>query len=206
MRIVLFILLALFILFAAGTIVFFPKLQRVYWAMHLFDAAKIEGNFMGMYQKFGAKEIKAAEHPYRFPQGQTITLPNEFSFEGTRYNSSEYLKEAFTNGFMVVQNGNVVYEEYFSGNSESTQYISWSMAKSVVSALFGIAMEEGLIKDINQTIEEYLPELIGSGYEGVRIKDVLQMSAGVKFNEDYGDFKSDINKWGRKFALGSSQD
>jgi CubicO group peptidase (beta-lactamase class C family) len=80
------------------------------------------------------------------------------------------------------------------------------MAKSVVSALFGIAMEEGLIKDINQAIEEYLPELIGSGYEGVRIKDVLQMSAGVKFNEDYGDFKSDINKWGRKFALGSSQD
>jgi CubicO group peptidase (beta-lactamase class C family) len=79
------------------------------------------------------------------------------------------------------------------------------MAKSFVSALFGIAMEEGYIKSIEQKVEEYLPELIGSGYEGVRIKDVLQMSVGVKFNEDYGDFNSDINKWGRGFALGSSQ-
>ena len=107
---------------------------------------------------------------------------------------------------MVVQNDCAVYEKYFPGNSESTRHISWSRAKSVVSALFGIAMEEGYIKSLNQTVDEYLPELIGSGYEGVRIKDVLQMSSGVKFNEDYGDFWSDINKWGRKFALGSSQD
>jgi len=63
-------------------------------------------------------------------------------------------------------------------------------------------MEEGHIKSIAQKVEEYLPELKGSGYEGVRIKDVLQMSTGVGFNEDYADYNSDINRWFRSFAFG----
>lgn len=54
-------------------------------------------------------------------------------------------------------------------------------------------------------MDEYLPDLKGSGYEGVKIKDVLQMASGVKFNEDYGDFNSDINRWSRSFAWGASQ-
>ncbi len=48
---------------------------------------------------------------------------------------------------------------------------------------------------MDQHVDEYLPNLKGSGYEGVRIKDVLQMASGVRFNEDYGDFFSDINRW-----------
>src|SRR5690606_152886 len=75
-----------------------------------------------------------------------------------------------------------------------------------ISALMGIAVEEGDIKSIEEAVEVYAPELKGSAYEGVRIKDVLQMSTGVKFNEDYGDFFSDINRWGRGFAMGNSQD
>ncbi len=185
--------------------IFFNKLRRVYWVMHLFDKDKIAGNFMGMYHKITANKIVASDHPFRFPQGESKNLPEEFSFEGKRYKSIEYLKSSFTRGFLVIQNGSLVYEKYFPGNSESTQHISWSMAKSVVSALFGIAMEEGYIHSLDQTVDTYLPELIGSGYEGVRIKDVLQMSSGVKFNEDYGAFMSDINKWGRSFAFGRSQ-
>ena len=107
---------------------------------------------------------------------------------------------------LILQNDSLRFEKYYLGHSESTRHISWSVAKSFVSALMGIAIEEGHIKSIDQKIEEYLPELIGSGYEGVRIKDLLQMSTGVAFNEDYGDFNSDINRWGRSFALGGSQD
>ena len=84
--------------------------------------------------------------------------------------------------------------------------ISWSMAKSFISALIGIAVDKGQIDSIEQTVDVYAPMLKGSGYEGVRIKDVLQMSSGVAFNEDYGDFYSDINRWGRDFAIGNSQD
>ncbi|MDX2430461.1 MAG: serine hydrolase [Bacteroides sp.] len=158
-----------------------------------------------MYHKITAKEIAASDRPFRFPQGESKNLPEEFSFEGKSYKSSEYLESSFTKGFLVIQDGSLVHEKYYSGHSESTQHISWSMAKSVVSALFGIAMEEGYIQSVDQTVDSYLPELIGSGYEGVRIKDVLQMSSGVKFNENYRAFMSDINKWGRSFAFGRSQ-
>lgn len=106
----------------------------------------------------------------------------------------------------MLQNDSLVFEQYYKGQTESTRHISWSVAKSVVSALFGIAMEEGYIKSIDQTVEEYLPQLKGTGYEGVKIKEVLQMSTGVGFNEDYADLNSDINRWFRSFAFGDSQD
>ena len=197
--------ISIIVMLIAGTIIFFPKLQRLYRTMHLFDEDKITENFIGMNKIFDSHEIKTANTTFKFPVGETVDLPENFLFENKSYNSMQYLDSSFTTGFLVIQNDSIIYEKYFLGNTESTQHISWSMAKSFVSALFGIAMQEGYIKNIEQKVEEYLPELIGSGYEGVRIKDVLQMSAGVKFNEDYGDFNSDINKWGRAFALGSSQ-
>lgn len=98
------------------------------------------------------------------------------------------------------------HENYWRGQKEDIQHISWSMAKSYVSALFGIAIEEGYIKGIDQTVDEYLPELKDSGYKGVKIKDVLQMSSGVKFDETYGDPKSDIRRYFKDFVFGKSQD
>ncbi len=205
MKVSMFILIGLIISLAAGLIVLYPKLRRVYWTIHLFDRDKIAANFMGMHHKYNARKIAAPENSFRFARGEDLLLAESFIYDGKIFNTREYLDASFTTGFLVIQNSKLVYEKYFAGNSESTQYISWSMAKSVVSALFGIAISEGYIQSINQTVDEYLPELIGSGYEGVKIKDVLQMSAGLKFNEDYGDFKSDINRWGRWFAFGASQ-
>jgi CubicO group peptidase (beta-lactamase class C family) len=72
--------------------------------------------------------------------------------------------------------------------------------------MFGIAVESGAIRSIDQQVTDYVPELIGSGYEGATIKNVLQMSSGVAFNEDYQDFNSDINRFGRTLALGGSFD
>ena len=95
----------------------------------------------------------------------------------------------------MLQDGKIVYENYWLGHAQDQLHISFSMAKSFVSALMGIAIEEGLTTNIQQTVTEYVPELMGSGYEGVSIKTVLQMSSGVCFNEEYGDFNSDINRF-----------
>jgi CubicO group peptidase (beta-lactamase class C family) len=67
-------------------------------------------------------------------------------------------------------------------------------------------MEEGYIKSIDQTVDEYLPELKGSGYDGVKIKDVLQMSSGIYFDETYSDPQSDIQQFWQGFVFGKSQD
>src|SRR5690606_41109501 len=92
------------------------------------------------------------------------------------YNTQDFLKDSWTTGYLVIQNDSIVFENYYLGNTESTRNISWSMAKSVISALMGIAVEEGHIKSIEEKVEVYVPELKGSAYEGVKIKDVLQRS------------------------------
>ena len=161
---------------------------------------------MGMQKKYDARTINPGDNPFTFPVGKEIEVPESFISGGISYNTQAYLDSSGTTGLVVIQNDTLVYEKYFRGFEAGKSHISWSVAKSFVSALMGIAVDEGYIKSVNQRVEEYCPELAGSGYEGVEIKDVLQMADGVGFDEDYGDFKSDINRWGRGFAVGASQD
>ena len=185
---------------------FYPKYKMLNHSIHLFDEDKIVNNFRSFDSVWPVAVMEASTNKFFYPKNVPITLPESFEFNGNSYESLKFLKDSWTTGFLVIQNDSIVFEDYYLGNTESTRNISWSMAKSFISALMGIAIEEGHIKNINQNVEEYVPELMGSAYEGVRIKDVLQMSTGVKFNEDYGDFYSDINRWGRGFAMGNSQD
>lgn len=184
---------------------YYPRFQRVWWFMHMFDKEQIVENFQHMNQLIPVREVEKSVNPYEFPLKSSFNLPDSFAIQNRVFNTQQYLDSSFTTGFMVIQDDSLAFEDYYLGNSPSTRHIAWSMSKSFVSALVGIAIDEGYIKTIQETVDVYLPELKGSGYEGVRIKDILQMSTGVKFNEDYADFYSDINNWGRKFAWGSSQ-
>ena len=195
----------LFVLVAAF-ILYYPKLKNVYLTLHFFDADVIASNFTGMDEIWQSSEVEKAAKPFIFPQAASINLPETFSYGGEEYGGKAFLDSSYTMGMLVIHEDSLRFEAYFSIHNKSKRHISWSVAKSCISALFGIAVAEGDIKSIEQKVEEYLPELKGSGYEGVRIKDVLQMSTGVKFNEDYGDLTSDINRWGRSFAWGASQD
>jgi len=200
------ILLGAFPCLIIAVIIFFPKIKRLHLAITLFDAENIVENFRSFDQVMPVSRLTPPPQPYQFPKGEPLSLPGKFNHEGNLMSSSDFIKDFRTTGLMVIQNGEMVFEQYYLGNKPNTKNISWSMAKSFISALVGIAVDEGLIKSINQTVDEYCPILKGSGYEGITIKNVLQMSTGVAFNEDYADFNSDINRWGRSFALGRSQD
>jgi len=197
--------LGLLFIVIVACIWFYPKYKMLSHVIHLFDEDRIVSNFRSFDAVWPVSILKASSQVYKYPKGNKLALPENFNFKETTYTTKNFLKDSWTTGFLVIQNDSIVFEEYYLGNTEFTRNISWSMAKSFISSLIGIAIEEGHIKNINQNVEEYLPELKGSAYEGVRIKDVLQMSTGVGFNEDYGDFNSDINRWGRGFALGKSQ-
>ncbi|MFK7936084.1 MAG: serine hydrolase domain-containing protein [Saprospiraceae bacterium] len=200
------ILLGILALLIAVGIYYYPKFVRLNHVQHLFDEDRIAHNFIHMGDLITTAPLQKSSQPYRFPRKEVDALPATFTYENTTFNTEEFLDSSQLNALVIIQNDTLIYETYARNNSESTNHISWSVAKSFVSAMFGIAMEEGHIKSIDQTVEEYLPEMKGTGYEGVTIKDVLQMSTGVGFNEDYGDFNSDINRYGRSFAWGSSQD
>ncbi len=109
-------------------------------------------------------------------------------------------------GLVVLKDGNLVHESYYLGTEDTDLRISWSVAKSFLSALMGIVLEAGDIASIDDPVTKYAPRLKGSAYEGASIRNVLNMASGVRFNEDYLDFNSDINKMGRVLALGGSMD
>jgi CubicO group peptidase (beta-lactamase class C family) len=93
----------------------------------------------------------------------------------------------------VLKDGKIVYERYLLGADEKSLFTSWSMAKSFTSTLVGFAIGDGLIASVDDPIDQYVPGLKGSGFAGVPIKAVLQMSSGVDFVEDYDRPESDIN-------------
>ena len=167
---------------------------------------EIEYSFIHMDEYLPIKVVEKANQPFIFPSVENIELPQEFDHNGATFNTMQYIDSSYTQGLLLIQNDTIRYENYWRGQEEDTRHISWSVAKSYISALFGIAIEEGFIKSIDQTVDEYLPELIGSGYDGVKIKDVLQMSSGIKFDENYGDPQSDIQRYWTGFVAGESQD
>ncbi len=199
------VLLALVGLVVVGLIMA-PKLLRLYRVVHLFDQDVIVENFLTMETIFPVSTIAPAKTPFIFPQGTALPLPQSFIYQGETIDVQQWFDETQTTGLLVIKNGEIIFEDYYRGHREDGHHISWSVAKSFTSALVGIALEEGAFGSIEDPVTQYVPELNGSSYDGVRIKDILQMSSGAKFNEDYGDYDSDINKFGRILALGGSLD
>ena len=87
--------------------------------------------------------------------------------------------------FRSIKNDTIQYEKYFKGYSKESIIPSFSMAKSFTSILIGCAIDEGLIKSIDEPIVKYIPELQKNGFEKVTIKHLLQMTSALKFSESY---------------------
>lgn len=181
----------------------FSRIKRLYMAVTLFDHDVIVENFRSMWIHFDSRTIHRGNGTFSF-KSAPAALPESYYYKGEKKNISLFLENTKTTGFIVVRDETILYENYYMGNTESSKAISWSVGKSFISALFGIAISEGHIKSIEQKVTDYLPQLSACGYKDVRIKDVLQMSSGIGFNEDYGEFNSDINRLGRSFALNTS--
>lgn len=176
---------------------------QLYKVLTFFEKENISDNFKNAKEIFSTTTVPKPAVSYQFPvMVQPITLPETFQFGDSSISTKPYLDYTLTDAMLIIRHDTILYEYYSNNFTAQDHHISWSMSKSVISALIGIAIEEGKIKSIEETVTDYLPDFVGTGYEGVRIKDVLQMSSGVGFDEDYGDFNSDINVMGRYFALG----
>jgi CubicO group peptidase (beta-lactamase class C family) len=157
----------------------------------LFSEGKRVENFRHMDAVFPAEEIAAARRPVDFPRRER-SLKVGYRYGGERRTLDEYLERADTTGLLVMKDGKVVHERYFQGADAASRFTSWSVAKSFVSTLVGMALADGRIRSLDDPIDRYVPKLVGSAYNGVPIRHVLQMSSGVEFDEDYDDLRSDI--------------
>ena len=105
---------------------------------------------------------------------------------------NDYFDQLNTTGLIVLKNGELVFEKYALGHTEDQAWISFSVAKSVVSMLYGAAINDGYIKSVDDLASTYLPSLREGAYKDTTIKNILQMASGVKWNEDYEDPESDV--------------
>lgn len=113
--------------------------------------------------------------------------------EGEATTLSSLLETTHTDGFLVLKGGSVGFERYFNGMEQATLHLSQSVAKSFAGALAGILAERGTI-DPGAPVTDVLPELQATAYRGARLQHLLDMTSGVRFNEDYVDPYSDMGR------------
>jgi len=195
------VVVLLLVVASIAAFVYRHELRRLHAVTTLFEPDRIVQNFRSMDTIFEIAPVFRGDELWELAEGETVTLPASFDFGGETMDTAAFLEYTHTTGLIVLHNDRIVFEEYYLDETPATRHISWSVAKSFVSALVGIALHEGHIDDIMDPVTKYAPVLAGSGYDGVPLKDVLQMSSGVAFNEDYADFYSDINRMGRTIAL-----
>lgn len=191
-------LVVLVVLAAAAAAWKREEIGRLLAVHSLFDAENIVENFSHMDQLFLTRPLSRGEGPVSaLPKGPEAVLPP---------GADAWIKDRSVTALVVLKNGQMVHESYHLGTGPEDRRISWSVAKSFLAALFGVIEAEGAIGSLDDPVVQYAPLLKGSAYDGATIRDVLTMSSGVAFNEDYLDFNSDINKMGRVLALGGSMD
>lgn len=180
------------------------RLTRLTLVSSLFTGVEQHQNFNRIYQVFPSTEMLPGDSTYAFKTGDKISLPEFFSYLGEQVQTAEFLERTDTSAVLVLHRGEIIFEDYWLSGGPQQPWLSMSVSKSFVSALIGIAIEQGHIAGVDSLVTDYVPQLLGSAYDKVRIKDILQMSSGASWNEDYGDPDSDINRFGRAFALGGS--
>ncbi len=124
-----------------------------------------------------------------------IPLPTSFIKEEREISLETYLQEHKTVAFLVIRNDTLLYEKYFGGFTRESVLPSFSVAKSFVSALVGIAIREGKIKSVDQPVTDFIPELSDQGFKAVTLKDLLEMRSGIKFNEGYSNPFGEMGKF-----------
>jgi CubicO group peptidase (beta-lactamase class C family) len=126
-------------------------------------------------------------------QGSSLNI--NLTFDGKQVSLDEFMESQKNVGIVVLHNGQLRLEKYKSNMTKDKRWISFSVTKSISSTLVGAAITDGFIKSIDDPITQYIPELVGSAYDGVSIQQVLTMTSGVRWNEDYTDPEADVSKF-----------
>ena len=147
--------------------------------------AERSANFRAMDTLFPVTTVRPSAKPRALPIGAQLNGVDEATIRAEMAAQKSV-------GILVLQNGQIRAEYYADGMTPTDRWTSFSMAKSLTSTLAGAAVKDGYITSVSDPVTKYVPELKGSGYDGVTVEHVLAMTSGVKWNEDYTDPKSDV--------------
>ena len=129
-----------------------------------------------------AAVITPSSSPRSLSAGETLDIPG----------LDRYMQEQGTAGLVIIQDGKIRLERYGQDFDSKGRWTSFSVAKSFTSTLVGAALQDGSIRSLEDKVSEYIPDLRGSAYDDVTIRQLLTMSSGVRWNEDYEDPQADV--------------
>jgi CubicO group peptidase (beta-lactamase class C family) len=165
-----------------GLITNMPTNRNVlFWSIPQRDAAFRAMDRIPLLSK--SRIISAGKNVHHLPKGAPLDVGIDVD---------AYMKDQRTAALVIIQDGKIRLEKYGLGFSADGRWTSFSVAKSFTSTLVGAAIKDGYIKSIDDKVSDYIPNLKGSVYDNVTIKQLLTMTSGVKWNEDYADPKSDV--------------
>ncbi|MEE9433530.1 MAG: serine hydrolase domain-containing protein [Sphingorhabdus sp.] len=153
----------------------------LFWSIPQRDAAFRAMDALSVLAK--ARVIEAGGDVHPMPDGQPLTVEMDVD---------AYMKDQRTAGLVIVHDGKLVLEKYGLDFDKAGKWTSFSVAKSFTSTMVGAAVKDGHIKSLDDKVTAYIPGLKGSAYDDVSVRQLLTMTSGVKWNEDYEDPKSDV--------------
>lgn len=139
------------------------------------------GAFSHYDEIFPTRLIKRAATPWLFKRTQADV---SYQYKGSRSSLLDYLSRNPVTGLLIAQDDQILFEHYQYGRNDRDRLMSQSMAKSITGMLIGIAISEGAIKSVDDTVQTYVPGLRGTEYGATPLRALLHMSSGVDFGED----------------------
>jgi CubicO group peptidase (beta-lactamase class C family) len=161
-----------------------PSQALITLRQHMLDADINTLTFHSMDKMFDTLKVPNAGPVWKLKE-KPAPLDFSYEFDGKTIPATDFLVRTYTNALLIIRNDKIVFEKYLNNTNANTHFISMSMAKSITSTLIGMAIEDGKIGSVNDQIVKYVPELKGTGYDGVTIRQALMMRSGVDWNERY---------------------
>jgi len=142
--------------------------------------------------------IARAAAPAPLPRAERDILGFQFTYGDRELTVAGMLEETYTDGFLVLHQGRIVAEHYFNGMAPDVPHLLMSVSKSVTSAVAGVLAGQGLLR-VSTAVEEIVPELGGTSFEGATVQDLLDMRAGTQFDESYDNPEADVRTYERVY-------
>ena len=146
-------------------------LRKVGAEVLFWSQAQRDANFPHMEKIFPGNIAKAGKNVRPLPAGKPLAIDAA--------ELDAFIAAQNIGGLIVLKDGKIVLEHYARGYGPQGRWTSFSVAKSFTSTLVGAAIKDGYIRSVDEPVTKYIPELTGSGYDGVSIAQLLTMTSGV---------------------------
>ncbi len=160
-----------------------PAVQQL--RRHRVDATLNALTFRNMDEIFDTRVVPRSGPVWALPRRDAAALPG-YSFGGERRAGEAFIDRTFTNALLIMKDGRIVFERHYNNGGDRDHYIAYSMSKTITAMLIGIALDKQLIRSIDDLASAYVPELKNTAYDGVTIRQLLQMRSGADVRESRG--------------------